>query len=738
MRKTRNLIGSKRVLRAHGGRLLLIAGGNAAIRASDSTAAPVFDVLAYTGGVLNLPALDLPCIFDLADTVLASAGVPCLYQHNHEKIVGTAENVEIDRANFQIRARAVANAAGESADLVRANARQGYKWQVSVGLHSENLVPLAEGMSATVNGRVVQGPMYIARANTLREISFVSIGADPGAFASLLATLKGSAMTFQEWLASLGIDTAQWGDSELAAAQRIFDAMQTAQTSASANPDEAQRAEQVAAAARTALGAIRAHQATVTARLTASANSGTGTNNGTGANNGTGNNAAELEATRRARAAEFDRINAIEAAARSFGVASAQVNGRSLVASAIESGWDVNRARTEFELYALRSNRPAGLFAGAANSNSAGGSQAGGAAVLEAAIAQAGRMPRAMLERQFNTQTLEAAHTQYRGRISLHQILLEAARANGYHGLTVKGNVRAVLEAAFSNISLPGIFSNTANKWLMMGFDAVEDVWRKIAAIRSISDFKETTGYRGVGSFNMQPLASDGRIRHGATGETSYGNKVDTRAIMYAISRQDIINDDLGALTDIPKGIGRGAALALVRVFWTEFLDNAAFFVGGNNNLSTGALAIAGINAALTKFRKQTDEAGEYIMATPRWLVVPTELEETANQLYGSKQRGGGNTGDSNENPHVGKYEPVVSPFLSDSGFTGNSTTAYYLLADPADVPVIEVAFLDGVETPTVETADADFNTLGVQMRGYYDFGVRKQEFRGGVKSTGV
>jgi hypothetical protein len=58
------------------------------------------------------------------------------------------------------------------------------------------------------------------------------------------------------------------------------------------------------------------------------------------------------------------------------------------------------------------------------------------------------------------------------------------------------------------------------------------------------------------------------------------------------------------------------------------------------------------------------------------------------------------------------------------------------LLGDPQDIPVIEVAALNGNPNPTVETADADFNTLGVQMRGYADFGVAKQNPLGGVKST--
>ena len=41
---------------------------------------------------------------------------------------------------------------------------------------------------------------------------------------------------------------------------------------------------------------------------------------------------------------------------------------------------------------------------------------------------------------------------------------------------------------------------------------------------------------------------------------------------------------------------------------------------------------------------------------------------------------------------------------------------------------MIEVAFLNGNESPTIETAEADFNVLCVQMRGYHDFGVALQD----------
>jgi hypothetical protein len=75
-------------------------------------------------------------------------------------------------------------------------------------------------------------------------------------------------------------------------------------------------------------------------------------------------------------------------------------------------------------------------------------------------------------------------------------------------------------------------------------------------------------------------------------------------------------------------------------------------------------------------------------------------------------------------NPHQGKggFRIEVSRYLSNALFTGNSAKAWYLLADPSDLPVIETAFLNGQEAPTVETSDADFNMLGIRMRGYHDF----------------
>jgi len=88
-------------------------------------------------------------------------------------------------------------------------------------------------------------------------------------------------------------------------------------------------------------------------------------------------------------------------------------------------------------------------------------------------------------------------------------------------------------------------------------------------------------------------------------------------------------------------------------------------------------------------------------------------------------------------NPYAGRFRVESSPYMSNSSYTGYSAAAWYMLADPNEMPVIEIAALFGRVEPVVETADADFNVLGVQMRGYSDVGVELQEYRGGVRADG-
>jgi phage major head subunit gpT-like protein len=366
------------------------------------------------------------------------------------------------------------------------------------------------------------------------------------------------------------------------------------------------------------------------------------------------------------------------------------------------------------------------------------------AMVIQAAACQAGKLPN--LEAHFDEKTLDAAHKQFKSGISLCEIIHASAVANGYSGRNTfrdAGAGRAMLQAAWSSHDIADILSATVNKFLLNGFTAVDNSYRMIAARRQVVDFKKVTSYRLTGGFKFEELSGKGELQHAKAGNLKYENSARTYGIQTSISREQLINDDLGALADIPKMIGRGAALKLNEVFWKTFLDNSSVFTSGNKNYTSGSaskLDIDGITAVEQLFLDQTDPDGFPLGVSPEILLVPTALNVKARSFMSSAEIRDttSNKNYATTNPHAGKYQPVTSPYLSNASFTGYSSTAYYLIANPETFPLIEACFLNGVEQPTVEQAEADFSLLGIQMRGFFDFGVAFVDPRAGAKSAGA
>lgn len=460
----------------------------------------------------------------------------------------------------------------------------------------------------------------------------------------------------------------------------------------------------------------------------------------------------DVTGSRAAAANELRRQSAITAAGAKY-----RVNPEK-TAQAIESGMDAE----EFELEALRSAYAGNRIAALPEGQRPDGEQRSAidGQILQAAIFQAGGMDDAKLVKMFPGEILERAHTEFRSGISLQEILLTTARARGYRGRMsiTTGNLREVLQTAFSPMmdggvstySLSGILSNIANKFLLEGYQSGDDGWRRISKIRPVNDLKTTTSYRWVGGMKFEKVGPTGSIPHGKASEQPFTNKADTFAKMFAVTRTDIINDNLGALTSAPSELGRGGIDALNEAFWTTFMNNGSFFSTSavttdmqqiNPNKQTASpLGVTGLTNAKALFMKQIKPDGTPLNIMPYAAVVPAELldltvvllrdreirDNTANKQYV--------TG----NPHAGSnLVPVASPFLSNSNISGNSAIDWYLTADPAQCACIEVVFLNGQQSPVIESSDAEFDTLGIQFRGYFDFGVALQDKRGAVKSAG-
>jgi hypothetical protein len=597
------------------------------LQAADGEAAPgpkKFRIVAYTGAPIRQGWSREPVVIDLAGMTLPST-IPIVIGHDYSlgSILGQG-TPSVQGGQLIVEGEILAD--NDAARQVLALAAAGYQWQASVGADVGRHLRFGEDQATTANGQTHAGPVRIVRASTLRETSFVTLGADRSTAVSIAA--------------------------EEAAEELLM----------ADNANEKPAAEVIETPVVEATASVAVE-------------------------------APKVEAT--------DESAALKAQ--------------------IEI---LNDKVTKMEkLHATRDERPA---APAVHVAKAPENQT---AVIEAAFALQGGLPQA--EKFFDEKTLEAAHKAKR-TTSLGEVLVAAAEANGYDGprrLTA-ATLRPILQAAWATHSISGILSSTVNKFLLAGFNSVEDSWRQISSTRSVSDLKTYTSYRLNGSMKFQKVANGGELKNAAASEESRTISADTYGIMTSVTRTDLINDDLGALTAVPQRLGRGGALALNDLFWDAFKADGSFFTTarGNKKTSAAALSMAGLKEAVTLFRKLKDADGNPVAVQPRILLVPVDLEVTAAELMGSTQIASGNTsGQPSTNVFEGRYQVVSSSYLTDA-------SDYYLLASPADLATMEVAFLNGQQSPIVETADADFNVLGIQMRGFWDVGVAQAEYLGGVK----
>ncbi len=646
---------------------------------------PRFNMVAYTGGVMRIAGFPHPVVVDLEGLTIDRQDIPVRLDHNPRQGVGHTQRVVIEGG--QVVAEGLISRDTSWARDVAKSGVNGFPWQASIGAAVVDVEFIPNGQQVTVNGRTFDGPLHVVRKAVLKEISFVDSGADAATSARIAANSKEQSPMAGTDVTTTTEDTTQHDAGQADAQTQEIDTQQAAtEPKASSNQ--------------------------------APAPATTDTVNASAADD-------PMTQMRQRMAAETRRVEAIH---KACGGKHADIE-----AQAIEEGWN----ETKVELHVLRASRPQAPAVSTRPHNSS-------PQVFEAVALMASGLPNSRIEAIYAEPVLEAAD-KLRG-VGVQEF---CELASGQRLPRFRRDASGWLEAAFSTASLPGILSNIANKMLLEGYNYIEDAWRRIAKIASVNDFKEHTRYRMTGSFQFQQVGPDGELKHGQLGEQSFGQKADTHGIMFALTRQMIINDDMGAFTDIPRQIGMGAAESIADAVWGLWLsnptqaDSKAFFHADHANYVAGAdtaLTVDGLTDAEVLFGKQTKPNGKPLGMPASLLLVPTALKVPAEMLMKSLQLNEtttANKGKPSANPHVGKFDVVSSVYLANASFTGASSKAWYLMADPNRLPAIEVAFLNGVDRPTVEKTDADFNTLGIQFRGYIDFGVREQDHRGTLKMKG-
>ncbi len=571
---------------------------------------------------------------------------------------------------------------------------------------------------------------------------------------------------FEEFVKQLGFDPSTLSEAQKQALMNLFQSQQT-EAEASADDEEAEGAEDDEAEPQTEAEddedteseeddgkkktAARAGTATLT-RTSARRQSTRAANGKGGRLNLAGIQRQQIRAM---HAKELRRVERIRAKCG---------DNHTLAAKAIEKGWSMDKV----ELHLLRARRHTGVYGGPLATGHGGPDQ--GAVIECSMLLRGGKVKEDGLKKldpRYNDDVVNAACEKNNRYYSFTRLTHEYLAARGKWaqagGLT-DDTIRAALrqsqldiqaeDSGFSTISLPGILSNLLNKSLLASYLAVPTVSQKFCGTQDLNDFKQATRYRLTMAGTLQKIGAQGELKNTTLSEEKWTNQLDTYGTAMTISRQDLVNDDLDAFTALPRQLGRQTALTIEELVFTLLLANAAqsdgnaFFSAAHNNYATGAgsaLGITGLTAAVTDFLKQTDNAGKPVVLLPRYLLVPPELMPLAEQLYKNQNLVAFNVSTSGsskmvpaENPFQNKYEPIQSPYLSNQIISGYSTTGWYLLADPADVPMLAIGYLRGQRQPTIDQGQTDFDILGFRWRCYFDVGVGAVDWRAGVFNAGA
>ena len=289
-----------------------------------------------------------------------------------------------------------------------------------------------------------------------------------------------------------------------------------------------------------------------------------------------------------------------------------------------------------------------------------------------------------------------------------------------------------VREALTGTGAFPGILSNVANKSMAQAYQSAPTTYQLWTAKGSNTDFKAATRYRLGEADTLEKVNENGEFKHGELKENSVSASIATYGKTFSLTRQAIINDDMGALKTLPSIYGAACRRMVNKMVYQILADNPtiegnALFHASHGNLQTQGLTVAGLGKIKAAMAKQKNIGGEeFLNIQPAYLIVPVDLEVDAAQLINSVVDPSKNN--ATINPFANKLSVIADPELSASN-------VFYMAAAPGIVPTIEVTSLNGNETPTMESA-VQFDTLGIKWRIYHDVGVNLLDFRGIQKST--
>lgn len=310
-------------------------------------------------------------------------------------------------------------------------------------------------------------------------------------------------------------------------------------------------------------------------------------------------------------------------------------------------------------------------------------------------------------------------------------------------------NARATRAA--STMTLTGVMTTSYAALMVAAYEEAGDTTQGWTSERMVANYllQERTAMQAIEGLAKRASGKPAEHTTRASGQETY--RVSEYSRQFVIDDQDLINDSLGALDDSPQVLGAAAARLRPDLVYSILLananmrDGAALFVAGHNNLkTTAALAVATLEAARAAMLIQT-ENGVNLNIMPKYLIVPGQLQATAETLVESSVVVSGNTtprGDYNSNSRAGLIvvpdarldNGVVDP-SSGTTYSGSATT--WFLSAAGTGRTIEVGYIRQLgRNPRVRSKVLDEGRFGIAFDVQHSVGAKAIDWRGLVKNT--
>lgn len=296
-----------------------------------------------------------------------------------------------------------------------------------------------------------------------------------------------------------------------------------------------------------------------------------------------------------------------------------------------------------------------------------------------------------------------------------------------------------IIKAALSTSDFPNLLADVAYKALRTGYAETPTTFTVWTGEKEVADFKPATLALMSEAPDLLEVPEYGEYRHGILSDSASSFQLATFGRVLRISRQALVNDNLGAFADVPKALGQAARrLEADKVYGLlsgnpTMKDGVPLFHAnhGNQAPAGSAPSVEALDAARQAMRKQRGIAGlSFVDPVPRYIICPVELELTFESILADLLSP--TKGEKFGPAWMRELTVVADPRLSEA-----DPSAWYLSADPAQIDGLVRAYLAGEQRPYLDEFTETKLVDATSYKARLDFAVGVVDYRALYKNPG-